>query len=51
MHNRDKSANSLKSGKSFIQVMIVVFPLLLIGMVIAGILLYEQRRVDKQPEP
>ncbi len=40
----------MKSGKSFIQILIFTFPLLLIAMVIVGIALYEQRRVDKQEE-
>ncbi len=41
---------TMKSGKTFIHVIVIAFPLLLIGMVIVGMLLYEQRRVDKVAE-
>lgn len=40
----------MKPGKSVIQIIIVVFPLILIGMVIMGVVLYEQRRLDKVEE-
>jgi len=41
---------TMKSGKTFIHVIVIAFPLLLIGMVIVGMFLYEQRRVDKVAE-
>gem|GEM_PF-5911832 len=37
----------MKSGKTLIKVLIAMFPLILIGMVIVGALLYNQRRIDR----
>ena len=40
----------MKPGKTFVQVVVVLFPALLLVMVIVGIALFEQRRVDKVEE-
>lgn len=40
----------LKSGRVLIKVIVASFPILLIGMVIVGALLYEKRRTDKTEE-
>ena len=40
----------MKSGKSFIGLIVLIFPITLVGMVIMGLVLYEKRRVDKVEE-